>query len=146
VQQEGETVTKEQMESYRSKKAEITELTYKVQHLGDNDAMVGNDVIMDYRSGYPVPQSVVGVDLDKYHRLKARYKNRIAKLAEECEQIETYIEDIEDSITRRIFRMYYIDGLSQKCVAKAVSLDRSSVSRKIDQFFKVAHNSQNAPL
>lgn len=146
MQQEGETVTKEQMESYRSKKEEITELTYKVQHLGDNDAMVGNDVIMDYRSGYPVPQSVVGVDWDKYRRLEVIYKNRIAKLEVECEQIETYIEDIEDSITRRIFRMYYIDGLSQKCVAKAVSLDRSSVSRKIDQFFKVAHNSQDAPL
>ena len=139
-------MTREQLSAYRSKKTEITELTYKVQHMGDNDAMVGNDVIMDYRSGYPVPQSVVGVDWDKYRRLEVIYKNRIAKLEVECEQIETYIEDIEDSITRRIFRMYYIDGLSQKCVAKAVSLDRSSVSRKIGQFFKVAHNSQDAPL
>lgn len=139
-------MTKEQLESYRSKKEEITELTYKVQHLGDNDAMVGNDVIMDYRSGYPVPQSVVGVDLDKYLRLKARYKNRIAKLKEECEQIETYIEDIEDSITRRIFRMYYIDGISQERVAKIVHLDKSSVSRKIDKFFKVATNATNATL
>lgn len=139
-------MTKEQLESYRSKKEEITELTYKVQHLGDNDAMVGNDVIMDYRSGYPVPQSVVGVDLDKYLRLKARYKNRIAKLEEECEQIETYIEDIEDSITRRIFRMYYIDGISQERVAKMVHLDKSSVSRKIDKFFKVATNATNATL
>lgn len=139
-------MTKEQLESYRSKKEEITELTYKVQHLGDNDAMVGNDVIMDYRSGYPVPQSVVGVDLDKYLRLKARYKNRIAKLKEECEQIETYIEDIEDSITRRIFRMYYIDGISQERVAKMVHLDKSSVSRKIDKFFKVATNATNATL
>lgn len=139
-------MTREQLSAYRSKKTEITELTYKVQHMGDNDAMVGNDVIMDYRSGYPVPQSVVGMDWDKYRRLEVIYKNRIAKLEVECEQIETYIEDIEDSITRRIFRMYYIDGLSQKCVAKAVSLDRSSVSRKIDQFFKVAHNSQDAPL
>lgn len=139
-------MTKEQMESYRSKKAEITELTYKVQHLGDNDAMVGNDVIMDYRSGYPVPQSVVGVDLNKVYRLKVRYKNRIAKLEEECEQIETYIEDIEDSITRRIFRMYYIDGISQERVAKIVHLDKSSVSRKIDKFFKVATNATNATL
>ncbi|MGN0400665.1 MAG: phage tail tape measure protein, partial [Acetatifactor sp.] len=37
------------------------------------DEMVGNDVIMDYRSGFPVPQSVVGVDWKKYDNAKERY-------------------------------------------------------------------------
>ena len=53
---------KKKLEDYRSKKAEIKELQYKLSHLGAGDSLIGNDVIMDYRKGYPIPQSVVGYD------------------------------------------------------------------------------------
>lgn len=129
-------MTREQLEEYRSKKEEIAELEYKLKNLGDNEEMVGNDVIMDYRSGFPVPQSVVGVDWKKYDNAKARYTNRLAKLREECDKIEEYVESIEDSVTRRIFRMYYIDGISQDKVANAVHMSQSLVSKKISDFLK----------
>ena len=132
-------MTREQLEEYRSKKEEIAELTYKLQHIGDNDEMVGNDVIMDYKSGYPVPQSVVGVDWDKYDNAKVRYTNRLGKLQEECDAVERYVEDIEDSMTRRIFRMYYIDGISQRDVAAAVHLSQAAVSKKISDFLKMEY-------
>ena len=132
-------MTREELEEYRSKKEEIAELEYKLKHIGDNDEMVGNDVIMDYRSGFPVPQSVVGVDWKKYDNAKARYTNRLAKLRKECDEIEEYVERIEDSITRRIFRMYYIDGASQENVAKAVHMSQSLVSKKISDFLKLEY-------
>lgn len=132
-------MTREELEEYRSKKEEIAELEYKLKHISDNDEMVGNDVIMDYRSGFPVPQSVVGVDWKKYDNAKARYTNRLAKLREECDEIEAYVESIEDSITRRIFRMYYIDGVSQENVAKAVHMSQSLVSKKISDFLKLEY-------
>lgn len=132
-------MTREELEEYRSKKEEIAELEYKLKHIGDNDEMVGNDVIMDYRSGFPVPHSVVGVDWKKYDNAKARYTNRLARLREECDEIEEYVERIEDSITRRIFRMYYIDGASQENVAKAVHMSQSLVSKKISDFLKLEY-------
>lgn len=129
-------MTREQLEEYRSKKEEITELTYKLQNLGDNDEMVDNDVIMDYRSGYPVPQSVVGVDWHKYDNAKARYEQRLKKLQTECDEVEKFVESIEDSLTRRIFRMYYIDGINQKAVAVAVHMSQAVISKKISDFLK----------
>ena len=129
-------MTREQLEEYRSKKEEITELTYKLQNLGDNDEMVDNDVIMDYRSGYPVPQSVVGVDWNKYDNAKARYEQRLKKLQKECDEVEKFVESIEDSLTRRIFRMYYIDGINQKAVAVAVHMSQAVISKKISDFLK----------
>ena len=139
-------VTKEMLESYRSKKEEIKELEYKLKHLGEGDSMVGNDTIFDYRDGYPKPQAIVGVDWEKVSKTEERYVKRLTKLKQECETIEEFVEQIEDSMTRRIFRMYYLEGKSQKAIGKAVHIDRSSVSRKIDNFFKVAHNSHNAHL
>lgn len=129
-------VTKEMLESYRSKKEEIKELEYKLKHLGEGDSMVGNDVVFDYRDGYPKPQAIVGVDWEKVSKTEERYVKRLTKLKQECETIEEFVEQIEDSMTRRIFRMYYIEGMSQKAIGKKVHMDRSRISRKIDDFLK----------
>lgn len=139
-------MTKELLESYRSKKEEIKELKYKLEHLRDGDAIIGNDTIFDYRSGYPIPQAVIGVDWNKIDRLEKRYKSKLEILEKDCEEVEIFIDEIQDSLTRRIFRLYYIDGMSQKNVGETIHLDRSRVSRKIDDFIKNAHKAQNAHL
>lgn len=147
MEKEGENiVTKELLESYRSKKAEIAELQYKLNHLNDGDAMIGNDTVFDYRSGYPMPQAVVGVDWGKVNRTTERYEDKIEELTKECEEIEEFIEAIPDSITRRIFRLHYIDGISQKNVAKMVHLERSGVCKKISNFLQLSTNSTNSIL
>ena len=100
--------------------------------------MIGNDVIFDYSKGYPMPQSVVGFDQEKYERAQDRDLQKKQELEEECAEIEDFIEDIPDSITRRMFRMSFIDKRKQKDVAKAVHLDQSRVSRRIDDYLKNA--------
>lgn len=55
-------MTREKLEEYKSKKDEIHELQQKLQHLGEGDSLIGNDVILDYQTGYPRPQSIVGYD------------------------------------------------------------------------------------
>ncbi len=135
-------MTKEKLESYRSKRKELQELEYKISHLNDTGDGIGSDVILDYRKGYPQPQAIVGVDWSRVDR----YRNRLAKLKAECAEVEEFVEGIEDSMTRRIFRMYYIEGASQERVARSVGMERSSVSKKIDKFLKLSHNSQNSHL
>ena len=107
---------------------------------------MGHDVILDYQTGFPRPQSVVGYDHEKEDRLRRTYESRIAKLQAECEEVEQWVEAIPDSLTRRIFRMYFLEGRSQKQIGKIVHLDRSSVSKKIDAYLKVSHNSHNSHL
>lgn len=131
-------MTKERLEEYRSKKTEISELRYKLDHLGEGDSLIGNNVIMDYQTGFPRPQSVVGYDLEKEQRLKDSWEERLQKLQSECLEVELWIEEIPDSITRRIFRMCYVDGLKQVRIARKVGLDQSNVSRKIDNYLKNA--------
>lgn len=125
---------RELLESYKSKKEEIQELEYKLEHVKDNDAGVGVSVINDYRSGYPHPQAVVGCDYELIEKRISNYKNRIEKLKAECAEVEEFIEAIDDSIMRRIFRMYYVDGIKQKEIGKRVHMDRSNVSIRINKF------------
>lgn len=108
--------------------------------------MIGNDVILDYRTGYPRTRSVVGWDHKREERLRTVYENRIAKLETECAETELWVDEIPDSLTRRIFRMYYIEGKSQKQIGRAVHLDRSMISKKICRYLKDAHNSHDSHL
>ncbi len=136
-------MTLELLKSYRSKKEEIIELTYKLNHLGMDDALVGNDVVLDYRSGYPVPMSVVGVDSHKFYSLKSRWDSRREQLEKECQQIEEFVENIPDSITRRIFRKSFIDGETQEQVSMELHISQSSISKKISNFLNWNKNNKN---
>ena len=131
-------ITKELLQGYRSKKDEIQELDYILKNRWRDEGLIGNDVIFDYSKGYPMPQSVVGFDQAKYERLQNRDLRRKEQLEQECEAIETFVENIDESLTRRIFRMCFIDGRKQKDVAKAVHLDQSRVSRRVDDYLKNA--------
>lgn len=126
-------MTRERMEMYQSNKEEIQELTYKLAHLREN--MVGNSVILDGRTGIPRPQAVVGVDEDLLQRRRERYQERKAALEQECEEIESYIESVTDSLNRRILRMRYIDGMTQQRIARKVHMSQSAISRKVEKFF-----------
>lgn len=129
-------MTKERLEGYRSCKEEINELRYRIECVKNDDNMIGNDTIFDYRTGYPRPQAVVGYDYEKEARLTARYLSRIDKLKTECTEVEEWIEAISDSLTRRIFWMYYIYGVRQSVIAQRVHLSQSKVSEKISGFLK----------
>ena len=144
-----EQMTRERLAAYRSNKAEILELDYMLQNRWKYDTMIGNDVVFDYSRGYPMPRSVVGFDQDKYERLQDRDLKRKERLEKECEEVEQFVEAIQDSMTRRIFRIYYIDGrvpVNQEEVSRKVHLERSTISKKIDNYLKDSHKSYDSHL
>ena len=131
-------MTKEQLDSYGSKKAEIKELEIKLRELPGSESLIGNSVILDYRRGYPQPQSVVGHDYDLEQRRRERWEERLESLRAEVVEVEDWIEAIPDSLTRRIFRMHYCEGLRQSKVARKLHMDQTTISKKISKFLKMA--------
>jgi DNA-directed RNA polymerase specialized sigma subunit len=51
-------------------------------------------------------------------------------------EIERYIAEINDSTTRTIFLMYFLDGITQKQIADKTGYDQSIISRKIKGYIK----------
>ena len=135
-------MTKKRLEAYRSEKQEIIELRHKLHSLKVED-YTGNDVIMDYRSGFPVPQSVVGTDIGAYWARREYLISKISHLERRCQEVEQWIEQIPESISRRIFKMYYLEGKSQDKVAKAVYVSQASVSKKLADFEKWNKNNKS---
>lgn len=142
-------ITKELLAAYRSKRQEIKELDYILNNRWKSESMISVDTILNYSKGYPVPEGVAGFDQERYERLQNRDIRRKERLEEECKAVEDFVSGIRDSITRRIFQMYYIDGLKpvkQENVAKKMHMERSNVSKKIDKYLQVSHNSHESHL
>lgn len=74
------------------------------------------------------------------------YINNLEQLREECRAIEEFIESLSESQIRRIFRMKYMEGMSLFLIGNKMHLDKSTVSRKISGFFKVATHATMAAL
>ena len=55
-------VTKKMLEEYRKTKADIPILQAELETMLQGEAGIGTSVIMDYKKGYPRPQSVSGFD------------------------------------------------------------------------------------
>lgn len=144
-----ETMTKERLEAYRNNKTEILSLNYILNNRWQSETMLGNDVILDYSKGYPIPQSIVSFDQEKYERLQERDLKRKERLEKECEEVEHYVEGIKDAQLHNIFRMYYIDGVNavnQTEVAKMIHLERSTISKKIDRYLQLSHKSHESHI
>ena len=137
---------REQLERYRSQKEEIRELRYKLEHLGEGDSLVGNTIIFDYKTGFPKPKAVIGYDHDKEQRLRERYETQMRKMEKDCEETERWVESIQESQTRRIFRMRFKEGDTKQKIGEKLHMDRSTVSKRIEAFLKVSHKSHNSHL
>ena len=135
-------MTREMLDTYRSKKAEIKELEDMLRRLPGSESLIGNSVVLDYRRGYPQPHSVVGYDYELERRRRERWEKRLEILRTEVAEVEDWIEAIPDSLTRRIFRMYYCDGVKQHKIVKRVHMSQAAVSKKISDLDKWNKNNK----
>ncbi|MBD5550464.1 MAG: hypothetical protein HDQ96_04710 [Lachnospiraceae bacterium] len=107
-------ITKNLLNNYLKYKREIPFLQSELDEMEVSDSGLGNSVILDYRKGYPQPQSVVGFDWKRYEDRKSVLERRKAQV----EAVEHWIECIEDGQTRCVFRMRYITGMSWVKIAE----------------------------
>lgn len=107
-------ITGKLLRDYRKYKREIPFLRAELEEMLTSDAGLGSSVILDYQSGYPRPQSVVGFDYDLYERRKGVLERREAQV----KAVEQWIESIEEGQVRCVFRMRYINGMSWVKIAE----------------------------
>lgn len=78
----------------------------------------------------------------KIDREIVRKRARKRQIESEMEEVKEFIENMPEGENKRIFELYYMEGLTQTQVAEIVSLDRSRISRKIHDYIENAHKAQ----
>lgn len=106
-------ITKRLLRTHKKRLHEIPILEYELNQMMTTDSGIGNSTILDYQTGYPRPQSVVGFDWEKYKRRKSVLQRKKDKV----KAVKDWIDAIEDGQTRCVFRMKYIDDMDWNRIA-----------------------------
>ena len=112
-------MTKKDLAQYRSLCAEILELETSIKENTEHSTVRGSDTEFPYLS-HPMQVSGVQDTTDNQKTLI-----RVRKLKLKKQEIETFIENIEDSLTRRIFRLHFIKGFTWVKVAMQLDGDNT---------------------
>ena len=97
-------LTKSELKQYRSICAEIQEINIKLKDKEVYGAVRGSE------SEFPYTEHIMSVSGVKAAAENRRLLARRKWLIRQKEDIEEFIENIEDSLTRRIFEKMYIEG------------------------------------
>lgn len=126
-------ITKKAFEDYKKNRKRLNALETEMRLMKSTDIGFGNDVIFDYRQGYPKPESIVGFDQEKYDRKRQQYETKLKQIQE----VDDYIENIADDEIRLVFTLYYINGKTWDEVADEMSYSDDSYPRKCirDKYF-----------
>lgn len=109
-------ITRGMLDGYQKTKRDIHAIELEIREMETAETGQASDVILDYRKGYPVVKTITGFDEKRYDSLKARLvaKKREVKL------VEDWIAEIEEDHIRLVFRLYYLEGMSWKRIAKRI--------------------------
>lgn len=142
----GKRLTERELGQYQAYKRSIADLERRIEgERGREREYVRGKVKGSMRmhpyieTRFPVEMESPGLAAESTRRIEG-WQREIAELRHKCREIEDFINSIKDPELRTIFRLRYIDGLKQREVAKKVNLDRSVISRKINNYLKEESN------
>lgn len=142
---------KKTLESYGKIKLEIGALEKRIKRLQTEQPQAEHVSVRGSNPEFPYqPMSFhfggYNIKENEYRRQKVeqavkRLQTKKEKLLALEDEIESFIDSIDDITLRLIFRYRYLDGLTQEQIGRILHMDRSNVSKKIDAYFKDSHNS-----
>ncbi len=120
-------------------KKEIKQIDNELQKL-ENMSLTKSPIITGLPFGNDKSDSVANYSCDIVD-LETKLKEKKQKCIDNVARVEDFIDNIEDSEIRQIFRFRHIDGLSWDDIAGEMCMDRTTVSKKYRKFMKVSHKS-----
>lgn len=115
-------MTEKELSQYFYLKKEIEDLEERIIKLGDG---VGSIVITDMPSGSPELVSIQ----EKISELRSKYFEARISALEQYIKIENYINEIEDSELRTMFRMRFLDLNNWEKIGRKFHMDRTTAYR-----------------
>ncbi|NMW84238.1 hypothetical protein HKO22_00575 [Peptoniphilus sp. AGMB00490] len=129
-------MTREQLGQYRSLCLEIKELENKLNNLKGKET---SDKVIASASEFPYNQyelKIFGIEDDKYiEKIRTRLTRRIRRCKKLRLEIEEFIDGIEDSRTRLVFQLRYIEGKSWVYISRQLGSSNESYARMIHNRF-----------
>ena len=140
---------KQKLKKYIPNKARLERIEERISELCETEP--AGEVMGKVRGSskdFPyteVRTSVMIPDPDEQERINKQIRKKEAErlhVLVEIQEVEEFLDGIEDAEIKEIFELLYVEGKKQREVAKQFNIDRSYVSKKINGYLKLSHFSQ----
>ncbi|OLS02412.1 hypothetical protein [Tissierella creatinophila] len=125
---------KKTLRQYNSLIQEIKELNEEIEKMKnkkysyEKDSVTGSNAEFPYQAMNYNIEGIVPVDTTVKESMLTKRLNKCEELKID---IERFISDIPDSLTRRVFRYRYIEGLEWRPIARRIGRHDESYPRKM---------------
>lgn len=135
-------MTKEVLKQYRKLQIECLDLQGRIDAIENNpNETIVSDKVRGSSKYFPFTSRSftiegLGEDEEEHKKkleLKQALREKKKRILNLTKMIEDYIDTIQDSETRTIFRMHFFDGLSQEHIASKLMMAQSKVSERIKE-------------
>ena len=130
---------KEKLKQMRYINSEITTIETQIANLKPLNSM---DKVKGSTPEFPYTAAsfqISGVDIEDYNRRTERLKNKLIKKKGELlnlqEEVQQFIDEIEDSFIRQIITLRYAEGMSWNDIAEEVGSSSGDGVRKMSERF-----------
>lgn len=139
---------KKTLKKYKPNKDRLIRIENQIQELCEREPTVVMGKVTGSSADFPYTEVRTSVQMyDPYEdenvrqQIRRKESDRL-RILKEQEEVEDYINGIDDPEIKEIFELHYLEGKKQSEVAEIVNIDRSYVSKKISDYLKLSHFSQ----
>jgi hypothetical protein len=139
---------KKTLKKYKPNKDRVIRIENQMQELCEREPTVVMGKVTGSSADFPYTEVRTSVQMyDPYEeenirrQIRRKESDRL-RILKEQEEVEDYINGIDDPEIKEIFELSFIEGKKQDEVAEIVNIDRSYVSKKISDYLKLSHFSQ----
>lgn len=137
---------KQTLEQYQILLANRSALNDQIKELSSGsyeyDMVKGSNPEFPYQ---PTTIHIEGYNIGAEDKTRiSKLRDNLADVNQRISEIEQFVDDIKDPLLHTIFQRRYLDGWTQDWVGYAVHMDRSRISRKIDDYLKNAQKARKA--
>ncbi len=139
---------KKRLKKYIPNKARLKRIDERIDELCERDVPEVMGKVVGSSEDFPYTEVRTSVRMyEPYEndRINKQIREKEAErlqVLEEIREVEEFLEGIEDAEIKEIFELLYVEGKKQKEAADILHIDRSYVSKKINNFLKLSHFSQ----
>lgn len=127
-------MTKQDLEQLRALPAEIKAIQDSI-----NNLPVVTDSVTGSRPHIPYDKHTItieGIDAKRVRILRRRLKLKCEELQDRIEEMEGWLDGIEDSVDRSILRLYYRNELKLKQIGAELGYTESTISKRLKKIFE----------
>lgn len=94
------------------------------------------DTAKDYRTGFGKTIIIRGYGDEEWKKLRDKWYVKLVHISQRIQQMETFLDEVDDAEIRQILRLRYQDGLSQEEVGERMGYSRQAIQKKEERFWK----------